>query len=56
AEGVETHEQMNSLHELGCDAWQGYLLSKAISAEELTDFCKLTDMANDRFLVVPDSQ
>lgn len=56
AEGVETHEQMNSLHELGCDAWQGYLLSKAISAEELTDFCKLTDMANDRFLVVPDAQ
>lgn len=55
AEGVETHEQMNSLQELGCDAWQGYLLSKAISADELTAFCTLTDMANDRFLVVPDA-
>ncbi|WP_122744874.1 putative bifunctional diguanylate cyclase/phosphodiesterase [Pseudomonas viridiflava] len=49
AEGVETLEQMDSLHELGCDAWQGFLLSKPISADELTKLCLSTDMAADRF-------
>ncbi|MBD8577575.1 EAL domain-containing protein [Pseudomonas syringae] len=52
AEGVETHEQMNSLQALGCDAWQGYLLSRAISADDLTEFCRLTNMATDRFVIV----
>lgn len=28
AEGVETHEQRNALHRLGCDELQGYLLGK----------------------------
>jgi diguanylate cyclase (GGDEF)-like protein len=49
AEGVETDEQLAKLHELGCDSWQGYLLSGAIPANDLTDFCQLTDMARDRF-------
>lgn len=49
AEGVETDEQLAKLHELGCDAWQGFLLSSAIPANELTDFCRLTDMAMNRF-------
>lgn len=44
AEGVETDEQLAKLHELGCDAWQGYLFSSPISAEDLTDLCRLTDM------------
>ncbi|MGN9498428.1 hypothetical protein B1F69_04235 [Pseudomonas syringae] len=52
AEGVETREQMDSLHELGCDAWQGFLLSKPISADELTKLCLSTDMAADKFSVV----
>jgi len=30
AEGVETHGQLALLRELGCDAMQGYLLSKAV--------------------------
>lgn len=49
AEGVETNEQLAKLNELGCDAWQGYLLSGALPAQDLTDFCRLTDMARDRF-------
>jgi EAL domain-containing protein (putative c-di-GMP-specific phosphodiesterase class I) len=51
AEGVETRDQMNSLLELGCDAWQGFLLSSAIPADELTAFCRATDMASTHLLV-----
>jgi Amt family ammonium transporter len=32
AEGVETEEQLSSLHELGCDFIQGFLFSRPISA------------------------
>lgn len=53
AEGVETDEQLEKLHELGCDAWQGFLLSSAISADDLTAFCRLTDMAANRFTPPP---
>lgn len=49
AEGVETDEQLSKLHDLGCDAWQGFLLSSPIPPDELTDFCRLTDMAMPRF-------
>ncbi|MBA6105277.1 putative bifunctional diguanylate cyclase/phosphodiesterase [Pseudomonas monteilii] len=49
AEGVETDEQLERLHELGCDAWQGFLLSSAIPPDDLTDFCRLTDMSLNRF-------
>lgn len=38
AEGVETEEQRNILHLLRCDMGQGYLFSRAVSAE---DFGKL---------------
>ena len=34
AEGVETLEQMTFLRDLGCDQLQGFLFSKAISAED----------------------
>lgn len=34
AEGVETEEQLKILHLINCDAWQGYLFSKPIPAEE----------------------
>jgi EAL domain-containing protein (putative c-di-GMP-specific phosphodiesterase class I) len=36
AEGVESEEQAAYLTELGCDFAQGYLYSKAVSAEEIT--------------------
>ncbi len=55
AEGVETREQMQSLQALGCDGWQGFLLSSAISAESLAEFCRNTDMAANRFLALPDA-
>ena len=38
AEGVETHEQRDLLSRLGCDCYQGFLFSKAVTA---TDFEKL---------------
>ncbi len=36
AEGVETAEQMETLKQLRCDAFQGYLLSHPISPEDLS--------------------
>ncbi len=36
AEGVETEEQLAFLKERRCDAWQGYLCSKPIPAEDFT--------------------
>jgi EAL domain-containing protein (putative c-di-GMP-specific phosphodiesterase class I) len=36
AEGVETAEQLAVLHQLGCDAGQGFLWSKALPPAELT--------------------
>jgi EAL domain-containing protein (putative c-di-GMP-specific phosphodiesterase class I) len=34
AEGVETHEQMAFLRDLGCDQLQGYLFSPAVQAAD----------------------
>ena len=34
AEGVETPEQLSILQELGCDDYQGFLLSPAIPSKE----------------------
>jgi len=56
AEGVETDEQLASLHALGCDAWQGFLLSSAISAEEFPEFCRLTELSQGRFSLPRDQQ
>jgi diguanylate cyclase (GGDEF)-like protein/PAS domain S-box-containing protein len=36
AEGVESREVLDRLMEMGCDAAQGYYLSRPISAEEMT--------------------
>jgi EAL domain-containing protein (putative c-di-GMP-specific phosphodiesterase class I) len=34
AEGVETGDQLQFLRSLGCDEYQGYLMSKALPATE----------------------
>jgi EAL domain-containing protein (putative c-di-GMP-specific phosphodiesterase class I) len=36
AEGVETEEQLAFLHANGCDELQGYLISKPVSAWQMT--------------------
>jgi diguanylate cyclase (GGDEF)-like protein/PAS domain S-box-containing protein len=41
AEGVETEETWNRLAELGCDVAQGYLLTRPVPPEELTDWLAL---------------
>ncbi len=40
AEGVETPEQLNVLKVLGCDRVQGYLFSRPLPPEEVTDFLR----------------
>lgn len=50
AEGVETQSQLDILERLGCDSWQGYLLSRALPADEFAHFCRNSDMGRDRFL------
>ena len=40
AEGVETEEHLEALKQLGCDTVQGYLLSRPLSAEKITDTLK----------------
>lgn len=49
AEGVETDEQLASLHALGCDVWQGFLLSSAIPAEEVPAFYEQVERQQGRF-------
>lgn len=56
AEGVETDEQLASLHRLGCDSWQGFLLSKAVSADDFADFCRNQDPSQGRFALAQGSQ
>jgi EAL domain-containing protein (putative c-di-GMP-specific phosphodiesterase class I) len=40
AEGVETKEQLNFIREHGCDAMQGYFLSKPLPADQFESFLK----------------
>jgi len=45
AEGVETHEQLESLKELECDVVQGFLFSKALSSEDFEELLILQGQA-----------
>jgi EAL domain-containing protein (putative c-di-GMP-specific phosphodiesterase class I) len=38
AEGVETFEALQLLFEMGCQGFQGFLISKPVSARELIEF------------------
>ncbi|MEM9220225.1 MAG: EAL domain-containing protein [Cyanobacteria bacterium P01_F01_bin.150] len=38
AEGVETHKQLTELQKLACDAGQGYLFSKPLSAKDAENY------------------
>ncbi|MEE2733602.1 MAG: EAL domain-containing protein [Pseudomonadota bacterium] len=40
AEGVETREQLELLRSIGCDAMQGYLLSRPLTADKVSAFLK----------------
>jgi EAL domain-containing protein (putative c-di-GMP-specific phosphodiesterase class I) len=40
AEGVETEEQAKILRLLRCDQMQGYLISKPLAFEAMTDYLK----------------
>lgn len=40
AEGVETREQLQLLRNIGCDAVQGYFISKPIAEEEFSKYLK----------------
>jgi diguanylate cyclase (GGDEF)-like protein/PAS domain S-box-containing protein len=42
AEGVETEEQLDSLHKLGCDFIQGFLFSRPIGASAAEEFYRET--------------
>jgi len=44
AEGVETEEQRELLHQMGCGQAQGYLLSRPISLEKIIGLIKLQNM------------
>ncbi|MCC5796741.1 MAG: EAL domain-containing protein [Methylophaga sp.] len=45
AEGVETRSQLRKLRQLGCDAAQGFLFSKAINAEKLVTLLSESELS-----------
>ncbi|MBN9391747.1 MAG: EAL domain-containing protein [Chloroflexi bacterium] len=46
AEGVETQEQLNFLHQIDCDAIQGYIFSPPVIVDELENLLKQTTSAS----------
>jgi len=54
AEGVETQEQLAFLRKKGCDAYQGYLVSKPVPAENFAELLRVqhkNKQHNDRRVV-----
>ena len=45
AEGVETQEQADMLHKLGCDIVQGFLFSRPLPAEQFLDWAQCHDVS-----------
>lgn len=45
AEGVETTEEKDTLEKLGCDCFQGYLLSKPLPADQFVEFSSSSTVA-----------
>jgi len=43
AEGVETQEQLDTLRELGCTEFQGFIVSEALPVDEFLDFLEAQD-------------
>jgi EAL domain-containing protein (putative c-di-GMP-specific phosphodiesterase class I) len=59
AEGVETDEQLCSLHQLGCNFIQGFLFSKPIDAQAAGDLYRDTcesGLPGSGFLLVTTSR
>ena len=50
AEFVETKEQLELLHELGCDQYQGWYYSPAVPLEEAVEFIRVRFSALSRNL------
>lgn len=46
AEGVETLEQLNYLQKIGCNEVQGYLFSRPVPADEMTQLLQSSEMLN----------
>lgn len=40
AEGIETREEENHLRTMGCDAGQGYLYAKPLSADDCEEYLR----------------
>jgi EAL domain-containing protein (putative c-di-GMP-specific phosphodiesterase class I) len=53
AEGVETQGQLDFLRSIRCDNGQGYLVSKPLSAEMITDILKANCPSRSIPLVSP---
>jgi len=49
AEGVEDEQQLNVLHEFGCDVIQGYYFSPPVSAEDFLEFWRKLDFTPNGF-------
>jgi EAL domain-containing protein (putative c-di-GMP-specific phosphodiesterase class I) len=56
AEGVETEEQLNLLRSLNCDIVQGYLFSRPITANNMTEMLQANWIQRNQRLPVPLSE